>query len=221
MQLEDEPKYQSWKKNIIAAGCQIKRVSPFNILAKKNGDLLFGLFDTEIVCPEGYLLHPYLLIRGDASIMVPLVINRDTGEEKFVMIQQRRIAHGNLSLEFPAGMLEKDNQSAASIAQIELLEETGLSIDPSTIVPLSDKGWYTSPGLQEEAVHFFGCVILLAHEEFNDLEGRLAGKKTENEHITVTLKTRDEAELQANSAQVLAGFYLFEKALHSGKMKKE
>jgi DNA-binding NtrC family response regulator len=45
-----------------------------------------------------------VVVRGNACVIVPLLANSDTGEEKYLMIYQRRSGNGRLSLEFPAGM---------------------------------------------------------------------------------------------------------------------
>ena len=63
-----------------------------------------------------------------------LLKNKDTGEEKYLMVRQRRIGNGQLSLEFPAGMLDEESDAGQVIIK-ELQEETGLEVLPNEIFP--------------------------------------------------------------------------------------
>lgn len=207
---ESEPKVKTWKERVTSAGCSIRSMEPLHLVHKKDGVLLFGLFHTDVVDPEGKPLVPIVLIRGDACVVVPLVHNKKTGEQRFVMVRQRRIGTGNLALEFPAGMIDRHEGHPREVAARELREETGLDVDPSDIVSLCDKPLFTSAGLQDEGIHYFGCTLHLDDDEYRELEGRLAGNQSEQEHISVTLKTREEGERETNSAQVRLAFVLFD-----------
>ena len=213
----NEPKFRKWRQTLERAGCAIARVTPLHLLQKKNGDLLFGLFDAEVSAPDGKKLLPIVLVRGDACIIVPLIRNRETGEERFVMIRQRRIGSGADSVEFPAGMVDRNIDDPEAVAAAELFEETGLSIDPRRLLPLFPRALYTSPGLQDEAVYYFGCTIEVTDAEYRSLEGRARGQKSEGENITVTLKTDEEGMRETLSAQVALGFKLFEESRKARK----
>jgi hypothetical protein len=96
-----------------------------------------------------------------------------------------------------------------TVAIRELHEETGLHIDKKDLFPLADKPLYSSAGLQDEAVYFFGCRIVLSEEEYNGFETRIISNKPDNEHIIVTLKTFEDGFSETNSLQARLGFLLF------------
>ena len=120
--LDHEPKISAWKRAVTNAGSSIRSLKPISLLRKKNNELLFALLDTDVRAADGQRLPRYLFIRGDACLIVPLIRNRDTGEEKFLMIRQYRIGSGTMSLEFPAGMLDNDVEDPAGVACRELAE---------------------------------------------------------------------------------------------------
>ncbi|MBD3418853.1 MAG: NUDIX domain-containing protein [Chitinivibrionales bacterium] len=210
MDIMGEPKIQTWLKRIQQAGCTCRKITPVHILNKRNGEFLFGLFTTSVTDDEGRELLPYLLIRGDACVVVPLLKNSGTAEEKFVMVLQRRIGNGHMSLEFPAGMLDRNVDTPKAVMISELHEETGITVSEEALIPLTDKPMYTSPGLHDEAIHLYACEIDMNDAEFKSLEGRLTGSRQEGENIQVTLKSPQEAKAQATSAQVRLALFLFE-----------
>lgn len=208
--LFESPKYIEWKKRLENAGCTVNNIEILFERHKPNGELLFALLNVDAITPDNRKLLPILFLRGDASIIVPLIKNRDTGEERFLMILQRRIASGEENLEFPAGMMDLDIDKPMGTAVIELEEETGVKIDIDSVFSLSEKPLLSSPGASDEAIHYFGTIIEMDDKDFNSLEGRIKGLASENEHIKVTLQKRETAEPQMHSLQARLGFYLFE-----------
>jgi ADP-sugar diphosphatase len=207
---QEEPKFLAWKSSLEKAGCSIRSVIPKSLFNKPSGELLFGVFEVDALAPEGHKILPIVVVRGNACVVVPLLRDRETGEEKFLMIRQRRTGNGRMNLEFPAGMLDRLVEEPLEVAAHELLEETGLSLDKSRLFPLFDKPLFTSVGLQDEAILYFGCIAEVSHGIFAGFEGKQAGAQSEDEHITVTLKTREEALAEAESGQVVLGLFLFE-----------
>jgi ADP-sugar diphosphatase len=212
MKLEDEPKFKKWKSTLEKSGCIIKGYDSLQVIYKKNDELLFAMLRTEITTPEGNALPPIVVIRGDVVVIVPKVRNRATGQERFVMVRQDRIGNGRRTLEFPAGMLDRNIGDPAAVAVDEMAEETGLTVNKKDLFPLSDKALYTSPGLDDEAVYYFGCVIELTDEAYRALEGNKTGAIEEGEKIIVTLKTAEEIMRETNAAQVVLGLFLFNAA---------
>jgi 8-oxo-dGTP pyrophosphatase MutT (NUDIX family) len=204
------PKILAWKQQVTDAGCTIKNLSPLHLLYKKNGDLLFALLKAEVISAEGTRLPNIIFIRGDACLIVPLVRNRDTGEERFLMIRQRRIGSGMMSLEFPAGMLDDETGHPRGVAARELAEETGIAVPESALFPLCERKLFSSVGASDEGIFYYGCVCDLDDEAYRELSGRKGGNPDEEEHIQVALMTRDEAINAAASGQVRLGLYLFE-----------
>lgn len=205
-----EPKLANWKESLESADCTINSVTPLSVQTKKNGELLFAYLNADVTAPEGYPLLPIIFIRGDAVLVVPEIKNRDTGEIRFLMVEQRRICSGAIHVEFPAGMLDRDVDSPAAVAIKELFEETGLPLDTSALKPLSPQPLFSSPGASDERIWFFGTCVELSNDEFVSLNGRLQGETDENEHITTVLLTKEDFHKRNVSAQALLGLMLFE-----------
>jgi ADP-sugar diphosphatase len=211
----NEPKIAAWKKRLTENGCTIHEIKPLTVYFHPDGRLLFALLKAEVTDPDGRKIPPVIFIRGHACIIVPLIKNSSSGEQKFLMVEQRRIATGAITLEFPAGMLDRTIDNPADIALKELYEETGLSIAPEALVPLVDKLLYSSPGACDEGIYFYGCIIELDTDAFHSFEGRIMGQISENEHIRVTLKTKREAENELTSLQARLAVFLFDRYCRS------
>ncbi|HKP97097.1 MAG TPA: NUDIX hydrolase [Fibrobacteria bacterium] len=207
--LRGVPKYRAWKRTVEKAGCTIRKVELLSELNKGDGSLLFALLRTRVEDPQGRPLPAYALLRGHATVIVTVVINKETGDRKFLMLRQRRIGHGRDTLEFPAGMLDEDVDDAQGTALRELEEETGLKAAREQLYPLCDKPLYTSSGLDDEAIHYFGCDLELSAQAFHALEGGETGKAEEHEYIRLGLWDYDSALPEVDSVQVRLGFSLY------------
>ena len=207
--LRRAPKYRAWKRAITRNGCAVRNIEILQELNKGDGSLLFAFLRTRVEDPRGRPLPAFALIRGHAALIVTVVVNRETGERKFLMLRQRRIGHGGESLEFPAGMLDEDVADPIGVALKELHEETGLTARRDQMVPLLDKALYSSPGLDDEAIHYFGCTLELSAAEFHALEGGETGKAEEHEYIRMGLWDYDRALPEVDSLQVRLGFSLW------------
>jgi 8-oxo-dGTP pyrophosphatase MutT (NUDIX family) len=209
--LENEPKIRAWMHLVRKARCTIRAIKPLSLMRKKNGELLFALLDADIRSPEGHKLPNIVFVRGDACLIVTLVRNRETGEERFLMVRQRRIGSGSDDLEFPAGMLDNEVDNPLGVAARELAEETGLKVSAGDLFMICDKKLFSSVGASDEGIYYFGCIKELDNSAWLSFAGSpLAGNPAENERISVALLSRQEAEKEATSLQVRLGFYLFQ-----------
>ncbi len=211
-ELLNQSKVKAWKNFLLANGCTISSISPIAQIKKRDDSLLFALLSADVTSPEGNKLPHIVFIRGHAVVIVPLLRNKDTGEEKYLMVRQRRIGNGQMSLEFPAGMLD-ESSNPLEVAVRELNEETGLSIDRSNLKPLTDTMLYSSAGAIDEAIYYYGCIIELNETDFQSYIGRKGGCEHEHEFISTVLMTREEAEREATSLQVHLGFFLFDQQI--------
>jgi 8-oxo-dGTP pyrophosphatase MutT (NUDIX family) len=211
------PKVRKWLSRLRDHGCAVDTLAELKTLRKRDGSVLFTLIEAGVRAPEGRSLPPYVFVRGDACLIVPLVIDQASGARAFCMIRQRRIAHGALALEFPAGMLDERIDSPREVAVAELYEETGLRVAAADLAPLSREPLFSSPGASDEAIHYFGCVIPVSGDVFARLEGRIGGSDAEDEHTEATLKTRDEAWRESSSLQARLGLCLFEQHFDPAK----
>jgi len=209
LSFEQEPKVQDWLNSLRNAGCTIHSIEPMHLVHKRNGELLFGLLKATITDPQGEKLHDILFLRGNACIIIPRIINRETGEQAFLMIYQRRIGNGRHNLEFPAGMVDRNTDNPLQVACKELCEETGLSVEPDDLVTLCETPLYSSPGASDEAIYYYGCSTTVSNEEYSAFNGRNIDNTHENEHIQVTLRTHDQAVAETISLQARLGLYLF------------
>ena len=73
--------------------------------------------------PDGRVLDDFYVLEYPEWVSVIAL----TEEGKMVMVEQYRYALGRVSLEIPAGTVEKNGESLLESAQRELLEETGFS----------------------------------------------------------------------------------------------
>lgn len=203
-----EPRVRAWEGKLRREGWTLDSLEPLNLLKRRHGEgMIFALLNAEGRDPEGKPLLPYVLLRGAACVIVPTVRNTETGETKFLMIRQRRVGSADLSLEFPAGMVDGEDEPQATALR-ELEEETGLRFD-SALTPLWDRPLYSSPGLSDEHIHFYAAHAALDDAAFCALEGGAAGHAGEGEHITTTLKTFAEASGEMTSLLPLLGFFLY------------
>lgn len=207
--LLESPKYQAWKRNVLANGCTVRGTRILLDLPRRDKSILFAMVEVDVVDPEGRALPKFLLIRGPAVIIVTVVENQDTGERKFLMLRQRRVGHGGDSLEFPAGMLDGEVGDPVGIGVKELEEETGLKVSRDDLFPLAEGPLYSSHGLDDEAIHYYGCEVRLPAAEYHALEGGHRGNAEEGEFIRLGLWEESDAVKVVDSLQVRLGFHLW------------
>ena len=203
------PKVKVWEQSLADAGCKLNSLKLLQGLYKRDGSLLFALVEANAQDEGGKPLLPYALLRGAAVVIVPCLEIEGTTERQFLMVRQRRIAHGRISLEFPAGMLDQKVDDAAGIALTELKEETGLVFRREDLVSLSDKALYSSPGLSDESIYYFACNKKMSAQEAQALHGSLMGAEHEGEFIHLALMDAKTALAETDSLQTTLGFELF------------
>jgi ADP-sugar diphosphatase len=203
------PKYRAWKRTVESNGCVFRDVEMLAECSKPDGSLLFAFLKTHIEDPAGRPLPCYALLRGHAVVIVTEVADLESGERKFLMLRQRRVGSGAETLEFPAGMVDESVDDPAAVAIRELREETGLEVRRDQLIRLNERPLYTSSGLDDEAIHFFGCSLALPSAEFHALEGGTRGKAEEGEFIRLELWDHERALPHIDSVQVRLGFCLW------------
>ncbi len=90
-----------------------------------NNCRIFDLYEIEKTSPIGDRGSFYLLDSPDWITIIPLISN-EFGVDCFLMVEQYRHGSNEITLEFPAGMVDK-GELAVDAAKRELLEETGYS----------------------------------------------------------------------------------------------
>ena len=197
------PKIRNYFAALESNGAKVESVEVLSAQSKRNGELLFAYLKIDGTDCENNKLLPYVFIRGDAVVVVPIIHIKDrkNAPEYFVCVEQIRLSDGSRHLEFPAGMLDENVDNPAMVAVSELAEETGLKIDETQLVLLNDgKPLFTSPGACDEKIYYFKVDICLTEKEFAELNGKLLKNAEENENITIKICTKDEflAETKSN-----------------------
>ena len=207
--LLQSPIFQAWKEELEASGCRLSHTEALKLVLRKDGSMLFGLIKAQARDPDNNPLLPIALLRGAATVVVPVFRNQSTGQVRFLMVLQRRIGNGHDSLEFPAGMLDENVNQPQEVAVKEMKEETGVVASPSELVCLCEKPLYSSPGLCDEAIYYYALEREISDMEWNEMDGRLGGNANENERIRLCWKTVAQAREETTSLQVRAAIFLF------------
>jgi len=88
---------------------------------------IFDLYQVERLSPDGKGGSFFLLDAPDWITVIPLITDGN-GIDCFLMVEQYRHGSNEITLEFPAGMIDKGELPIDAV-QRELLEETGYKAD--------------------------------------------------------------------------------------------
>ena len=208
---ENAPKYRLWLHNLRRNGMTISGTTPLYTKYKKDGDLLFGLFDLHATTPEGHPMLPLCLVKGPVVSTLICLIDEATGERFLLLVRQRRICDGSLMYEHPAGMVDGDD-SPLTVAVREIREETGLEVPENEVVALNTRPLYPSSGTSDEAMYFFFVEKTLPRGTIESLSDAHHDDAGENEHILTRVVPLAEAKALMGNACGLLNIYLYEAA---------
>jgi 8-oxo-dGTP pyrophosphatase MutT (NUDIX family) len=198
--LQGEPKIKNYFDTLKRNNIDIKSVDTLSYQRKKNGELLFAYLQIDAKNDENNTLLPYVFIRGDAVVVVPVIHIENETREYYLCVEQQRVADGSYHLEFPAGMLDENVDNPAYVAVKEMAEETGLKIDEKQLIPLNNaKPLFTSPGACDEKIYYYKTDIYINENEFRELNGKLLNNSEENERIKLKICSKDEFLSQTKS----------------------
>ena len=206
-----EKKIRQWFDTVTSEGNTVRSIRSLAEIRKRDSSLLFALLEIDAQTPEETPLPRIVFIRGHATVVVPLLRNVKTGEERFLMVNQRRVGNGRMCLEFPAGMLDEQTDRPREVAKKELLEETGLEISDHELFVLNDTPLSSSAGASDEAVYFFGCIKEVDDETYRSFKNKACGNDEEHEFITVELVNPEHVTSRTTSLQAVAGLLLFDR----------
>ena len=116
------------------------------------------LFRDEILLPNGNKGVREVIRHPGAVCVIPV-----TEDGKVIFVNQFRYAFNKVTLEVPAGKLEK-GEDPLEAAMRELSEETGLSA--RNVVYLGEL--YTTPALIDEVIHMYLATDLVEGEQHLD-----------------------------------------------------
>ena len=118
------------------------------------------LFKDEILLPNGHTGIREIIRHPGAICVLPLTDDGDV-----IFVNQFRYALNKVTLEVPAGKLEK-GEDPKEAALRELSEETGLTA--KNIVHIGDL--YTTPALIDEVIHMYIATDLTQGEQHLDYD---------------------------------------------------
>ena len=158
----------------------------WKILHKKTvlSRAVFAINDLDCIHPSKNVDHIFSIIDAPDWINIVAVTN----EGMLIFVQQHRLGTDTVTIETPAGMIEKD-EDPLKAAERELAEETGYEAEDIILLKTLD----ANPAIMTNKIHFFlarGCT-----------------KKTEQkldreEDITVFLYSIDDVCSMIHSGEI-------------------
>lgn len=177
---------------------------------------------------EGKQVPGIAFMRGGSVGVLVVLRHRDSnGKESMstLVVRQPRVpvACGDI-VEIPAGMLDGDG-NFAGVAAKELKEETGLEINVSELVDMTElvfrdsyPGMYPTCGGSDEFNRLYVYQKDVTAEEVESMNGRLTGVAEEGERIKVQILPLDQLWRQTADAKALAALCLYNKLSAQGKI---
>ncbi|MCJ1307630.1 hypothetical protein MMC25_001277 [Agyrium rufum] len=194
----------------------------------------------EISNDEGEKLPGSVFLRGGSVAMLLILQPEDVSSasetDKYAILTiQPRIPAGSLSfVEIPAGMLDDSGTFSGGAAK-EIAEETGLEIQASELINMTElaipastsedhgeqlqQAIYPSPGGCDEFIPIFLWQKQIPREQLKEWQGKLTGLRDEGEKITLTLaRLEDLWKTGARDGKTLGAWALYEGLRREGKL---
>jgi 8-oxo-dGTP pyrophosphatase MutT (NUDIX family) len=156
---------------------------------------------------------------ADAVVIVPLLKrygnDGDVDVLDTILVEQFRPPMGQSTVEFPAGLIDKD-ETPEHAALRELREETGYIGEACKTLPQVSRTVCMSPGVTNESVHIVVVVVDLDNPYNKDPKP----EPDAGEHIIVkrvSLKEGIQQVLDQGTSMPIEGVYLFALGLELGK----
>lgn len=159
---------------------------------------------------SGKVNSTFMLLRGDAVAVLPIVTVVEDNKEYIIATEQLRAPTGMNQIEAVAGMMD-DNGSVVGQAIVELKEETGIKVEPSELIELGY--YYSSQGIMDEKIHCFFFRKCLTQVEFYELFDKIYGDG-EFEAIRLRLMPATwETVLGTHDAKMISAFSMYQEHL--------
>ena len=184
-----------------------------NKVNKQTTNPYLNLYDLDVVNKVGREGHYYVASRAktEDDLKLSHIENNDPdgvaiyslyGEKKdrVVLIRQYRYALGGYIYEFPAGLVEP-NEDFHEGAVREMYEETGLKLEPLKVDTAYEKPYFTTIGMTDES-----CATVYGYAS-----GEISKDAQEDtEEIEVVLADRDEVRriLKEENVAIMCAYML-------------
>lgn len=146
-----------------------------------------------VVLPDGREATRDVVRHPGASVIVPI-----TSDGKIIMVEQYRKPCEMISLELPAGKLDK-NEPPEECAKRELMEETGFIAGKLTKVLTI----HSTPGFSDEVLHMFVATDLTEKNACPDEDEFISCKKYEISDLISMIEKG-----QITDAKTIIGIFL-------------
>ena len=133
----------------------------------------------------------------DGVIIYSLYVEK---RDKVVLVRQYRYTIGDYIYEFPAGLVEPDEEFHEGAVR-EMHEETGLKFTPLKVDPAFEKSYFTTIGMTDES-----CATVYGYAE-----GEISKDAQEDsEEIEVVLADREEVKriLKEENVAIMCAYQL-------------
>lgn len=173
------------------------------------------------------------MLRGNAVAVVVALHCDDDNSVQVIMVEQARIPIGTVScLELPAGMIDDEKDTMTGTAAKELEEECGFQLKPSELINLTDltfeqaekdghipyRGVSPSPGGRDEFIGLCYVEKKVTAQQLKDMQGRLFGKRSEGEHITLHAVPYEQAWRISADCKCLSAMFLIDRLRAEGTL---
>ena len=141
-----------------------------------------------------------LVTRKNKPDGVIIYSNYGENHDKVVLIRQYRYTLGDYIYEFPAGLVEPDENYHEGAVR-EMYEETGLKLDPIPVAEAYQKPYFTTVGMTDES-----CATVYGYAS-----GQISSKAQEaTEEIEVVLADKEEVKriLQEENVAIMTAYML-------------
>ena len=204
--------FHKWKRNLESNRVIIERLEILSVVSRDQKSFYAAMIDCDLLTPEGHSIPRCLILRGDTVVVIPVLHCLEDGEIYTLMVKQRRIIDGSLSMEFPGGMLDPGIDDPANMAIVEVMEETGIHVEKEEIHLLTPTPLKVCESFVDEVVNFFYFEKHISHDFLDKADGRLTGCHEDNEFLQVTVQNIKNV-IKIPSFSTFVAINLLERAL--------
>jgi len=209
--VQDSPEYRSWKMKLESNGVEIEHVNVIGEISRDEKSLFAALIDCTIRTSEGISLPRILILQSDGIMVIPVLNCVDDQTIYTLMVEQRRIADGGISTEFPAGSVNTLEADPYDSAIQETEEELGIRISKAELNLLNQEPIVSCSAFSSSVTYYFYFEKSVTKSFLSEMDGLVTGCHQEQEFIKVKVQKMSEVANGNTNAFCLAGVKLLER----------